>query len=83
MLETDDPNDKKFFFIGYKVSRSLVSTVDKWKGPFVWLEMNNAVVFFSEEEANNYEVTPGIQAKYVFHLLGGAIKDGTRLVATN
>ena len=41
-------------------------------------------MFFSQEEANNYEVTPGIQAKYMFYLLCGAIKDkGSRLVALN
>ena len=64
--------------------RSVGAQKEIWKGPFVWLEMNSVIVFFSEEEANNYEVTPGIQAKYMFHLLGGAIKDkGSRLVALN
>ena len=59
-LEPDDPNDKKFYIIGYKVCRSIGGQKETWKGPFVWLEMNSVIVFFSEEEANNYEVTPGI-----------------------
>ena len=39
-------------------------------------------MFFSEEEASDFEIEQSNQAKYNFHLLGGVIIDGGKRLAT-
>ena len=60
------PKDRYFYFIRYTVCRGK----NNWKGPYIWMELNNILLFNDEESAKKHEITTNSAATYTFHYCG-------------